>query len=42
MKITGTCFSELSNCEYSLAKLLFGGIAAASTPQSFPENDEVL
>jgi hypothetical protein len=25
-----------------LAKLLFGGIAGASTPQSFPENDEVL
>jgi len=25
-----------------LAKLLFGGIAAAFTPQSFPENDEVL
>jgi hypothetical protein len=22
--------------------LLFGGIAGASTPQSFPENDEVL
>jgi hypothetical protein len=28
--------------EGDLAKLLFCGIAAASTPQSFPENDEVL
>ncbi|KAL5324767.1 hypothetical protein ACEPPN_005884 [Leptodophora sp. 'Broadleaf-Isolate-01'] len=28
--------------EGDLAKLLFGGIAAASTPQSFPENDEVF
>jgi hypothetical protein len=28
--------------EGDVAKLLFGGIAAASTPQSFPENDEVL
>jgi hypothetical protein len=25
-----------------LAKLLFGGIAAAFTPQSFPENNKVL
>jgi hypothetical protein len=28
--------------EGDLAKLLYGGIAAASTPQSFPKNNKVL